>query len=66
MSILLTLFVIVGFLVVLACGYWVLSGTALEGSFRIQAPNLKTCPKCGATLDPNSDQCPKCFLRVSV
>ncbi len=66
MSIMLLFFVVIGFLIVIGCGYWVMSGSSLEGGFRVQPPNLRACPQCGATLDPRLDQCPKCSLRVSV
>ena len=66
MQFLLLLFVVLGFLIVMGCGYWVMSGTSLEGSFRIQAQNLRKCPKCGSELDAKLDHCPKCSLRVSV
>lgn len=65
-SLFLLLVVIVGLAVIIACSFWVMSATALEGSFRIKTQALKTCPKCGATLDNSLDCCPKCSLRVSV
>lgn len=65
-SVLLLLVVIVGLVVVVACGYWVMAGTNAGGTFRNQAPNLTTCPQCGARLDSKLDYCPKCSLRTSV
>lgn len=65
-SIMLLLVVIVGLVVVVACGYWVMAGTNAGGTFRTQAPNLTTCPQCGARLDSKLDYCPKCSLRTSV
>lgn len=57
---------VMGLLIIVGCGYWVMSGAAQEWGFRVQAPNLKTCPQCGASLNPNLDHCEKCSLRTSV
>lgn len=65
-SVLMILVIAVGLLVVIGCAYWVMSGTSLEGNFRIQAPNLKNCPQCGAPLDSQLDHCSHCSLRISV
>ncbi len=65
-TVVLMLVVVVGLAVVVGCGFWVMSGTALEGTFRNKAQNLKACPQCGAMLDSTLDSCPKCSLRVSV
>lgn len=56
----------IGLVGVVGCAYWVMSGVTTEGTFRVQAPNLNTCPNCGATLDRKLDHCPQCQIRTSI